>query len=94
MKENRVTVRQFEPGTEYRKTLKDIGKTGIKNIVLDVPIKSLYTVSGASLFVRSFFLFRLGLAARFRHVSRSGRLLSRRASTRALTSRVSRIAGA
>ncbi|XP_022701514.1 glutamate receptor ionotropic, kainate 2-like [Varroa jacobsoni] len=44
MKENRVTVRQFEIGTEYRKTLKDIGKTGIKNIVLDVPIRSLYTV--------------------------------------------------
>ncbi|KAL1478838.1 hypothetical protein MTO96_052344, partial [Rhipicephalus appendiculatus] len=43
MRERKVVVRQFEPGVEYRKVLKDVGKSGIKNIVLDVPIEHVHT---------------------------------------------------
>ncbi|XP_077485672.1 glutamate receptor ionotropic, kainate 2-like isoform X1 [Amblyomma americanum] len=43
MRERKVVVRQFEPGVEYRKVLKDVGKSGIKNIVLDVPTEHIHT---------------------------------------------------
>lgn len=43
MRERKVMVRQFEPGVEYRKVLKDIGRSGIKNIVLDVPTQRIHT---------------------------------------------------
>lgn len=43
MRERKVVVRQFESGVEYRKILKDVGRSGIKNIVLDVPTERIHT---------------------------------------------------
>lgn len=42
LREKKIVVRQFEE--EYRKTFKEIGKLGIRNIILDVPREHIHTV--------------------------------------------------
>lgn len=44
IRQRQVIVRQFQPQQEYRKLLKELGRAGIKNIVIDVPTKSVQTV--------------------------------------------------
>lgn len=44
IRQRQVVVRQFLPHQEYRKLLKELGRAGIKNIVIDVPTKSVQTV--------------------------------------------------
>ncbi|GBN16202.1 hypothetical protein AVEN_260873-1 [Araneus ventricosus] len=36
IKQRRVVVKQFEENNDYRKTLKELGRKGIKNFVVDV----------------------------------------------------------
>ncbi|XP_067123751.1 glutamate receptor ionotropic, kainate 2 isoform X1 [Centruroides vittatus] len=43
IRERKIIVRQFMPGQEYRKLLKELGRSGIKNIVLDVPTNHIHT---------------------------------------------------
>lgn len=43
LREKRIVVRQFE-SDEYRKTFKEIGKIGIRNLILDVPREHIQTV--------------------------------------------------
>ncbi|CAL1279907.1 unnamed protein product [Larinioides sclopetarius] len=44
IRQRQVVVRQFLPHQEYRKLLKELGRAGIKNIVIDVPTKNVQTV--------------------------------------------------
>ncbi|KAG8176522.1 hypothetical protein JTE90_018995, partial [Oedothorax gibbosus] len=44
IRQRQVVVRQFLPNQEYRKLLKELGRAGIKNIVIDVPTRSVHTV--------------------------------------------------
>lgn len=38
----RVIVRQFEENNDYRSTLKELGKKGIKNFVVDVETENVH----------------------------------------------------
>ncbi|XP_022249395.1 glutamate receptor ionotropic, kainate 2-like [Limulus polyphemus] len=39
--QRKVLVKQIVPGQEYRKLLKEIGKAGVKNIIVDVPTEKI-----------------------------------------------------
>lgn len=44
IRERRVLVKQFVQGKEYRKSIKEIGRAGIKNFIIDVPTEKIQMV--------------------------------------------------
>ncbi|XP_023230158.1 glutamate receptor ionotropic, kainate 2-like isoform X2 [Centruroides sculpturatus] len=44
MRQKNVIVRQFSPEQEYRKLLKEMGRNGVKNMIIDVATENLVTV--------------------------------------------------
>ncbi|XP_071042115.1 glutamate receptor ionotropic, kainate 2-like [Parasteatoda tepidariorum] len=44
IKQRRVIVRQFEEEKDYRKTLKELGRKGIKSFVVDVDVQNVHTL--------------------------------------------------